>query len=176
MKAVYKAGTRRPTRTVMQEPHYLIKQYEKAGVDFNRMLLWEAAQVTGETIFQTVPERWHHAYQFFDIPVTADVQSPAHPLQVLKKAHPGSGFVAFKLDIDHNEIENTVADKLIEWHTDFPAINAGQFEFYFEQHVDFSPMRRWWGSTARQSGRTLGDSYELFLKMRRLGIRAHGWI
>jgi hypothetical protein len=157
-------------------PHHLIKGYERAGVNFDRILGWEAAQVGGNTIFAQVPERWYHAYQFFDIPVTTDVNSEGHPLQVLKKVHPGSGFVAFKLDIDHNEIENTVANKIIEWHDQFPSIQAGQFEFFFEQHVDLKPMRYWWKKTATESGRTLGDTYELYLKMRKLGIRAHGWI
>ena len=35
---------------------------------------------------------------------------------ILQQAHPGSGFVALKLDIDPNEFENTVAQTLIQWH------------------------------------------------------------
>ena len=97
-------------------------------------------------------------------------------LQVLKRVHPGTGFVAFKMDIDQNEIENTVVDKLIEWHEQFPCVKAGQMEFFFEQHVDLPIMRIHWKATATESGKKLSDTYELFLKMRKLGIRAHGWI
>ena len=97
-------------------------------------------------------------------------------LQILKKAHPGSGFVAFKLDIDQNEIENTVATSLIAWHEQYPFIRSGQFEFFFEQHVDLPMMRKYWKKTATESGRKIGESYDLFLQMRKLGIRAHGWV
>ena len=55
-------------------------------------------------------------------------------------------------------------------------MRAGHFEFFFEQHVDLSMMRKYWKHTATKSGRKLGESYELFLKMRKLGIRAHGWV
>ena len=84
-------------------------------------------------------------------------------VQILQHAHPGSGFVAFKLDIDQNEIENTVAQTLIQWHEKYPSVRAGQFEFFFEQHVDLSMMRKYWKHTATKSGRKLGESYELFL-------------
>ena len=97
-------------------------------------------------------------------------------VQILQHAHPGSGFVAFKLDIDQNEIENTVAQTLIHWHDQYPSVKAGQFEFFFEQHVDLPMMREYWKTTATESGRKIGESYELFLKLRKLGIRAHGWV
>lgn len=86
------------------------------------------------------------------------------------------GFVSFKLDIDQNEIENAVTQALIATHDQYPSIAAGQFEFFFEQHVDFPMMRPYWKATATESGRQLGGSYELFLQMRKLGIRAHGWV
>ena len=64
------------------QTHFLIREYEQQGVEFAHMLMWEAEQVTGDVIFETVPERWYHAYQFFDQPVSTNVSSEAHPLQV----------------------------------------------------------------------------------------------
>lgn len=84
--------------------------------------------------------------------------------------------MSFKLDIDQNEIENTVAQTIIASHAQYPSIAAGQFEFFFEQHVDLPMMRPYWKKTATESGCTVGDSYKLFLQMRKLGIRAHGWV
>ena len=63
------------------ETHYLVRQYEKQGIEFNRMLMWEAKQVTGDVIFKTVPERWYHAYQYFNQPISTNVTSDAHPLK-----------------------------------------------------------------------------------------------
>lgn len=160
------------------ETHHLIRTYEAQGIDFDRMLLWEGKPVTGEVIFESVPEHWYHAYQYFNVYVSANTSSEAHPLQVLQSVHPGTGFVAFKLDIDHSEVENAIADTLLKNHDLFPAIKAGQFEFFFEQHVQLDLMHKYWGGpdNAIDESKTLADSYELFLKMRKLGIRAHGWI
>lgn len=152
------------------------KTYERNGIDFNRMLLWEAKQINGNEIFSKVPAEWYPAFQYFDIPVTSDVSSLTHPLHILKEVHPGTGFIGFKLDIDHNVIESDIATALVNNHADFPAIRAGQFEFFFEHHVDFQPMRQYWKGTATNSGMVLGDSYALFLTMRKLGIRAHSWV
>ena len=46
-------------------------------------------------------------------------------------------------------------------------------EFYFEHHVAFLPMQTWWGNKVNG---TLADSYDIFLRLRQLGVRAHAWI
>lgn len=63
------------------ETHFLIREYERQGIEFSHMLMWEAKQVTGDTIFSTVPDRWYHAYQYFNVPVSTEVASQTHPLQ-----------------------------------------------------------------------------------------------
>lgn len=68
-------------RAVQGATHFLISEYEKQGVEFDRILMWEAKPITGETIFRTVPPRWYHAYQYFNVPVSTNVTSPDHPLQ-----------------------------------------------------------------------------------------------
>lgn len=45
-----------------------------------------------------------------------------------------------------------------------------------EHHVSFEPMqRRHWGASANPN-LTLADSFDIFLALRRKGIRMHGWI
>ena len=156
--------------------HYILRTYESNGISFDRMLLWEAEQVGGEVIMKFVPKRWYHAYQFFNVLVSTDVDANDHPLNLLKTVHSTPSFLAIKIDIDHAEIENKVLDTFIERGKQFPAVGSGQMELIFEQHVAFEPMLLWWGDSGRQSGKTIADSYNVFLEMRRMGIRSHGWI
>ena len=74
--------SREGMRAVQGATHFLISEYEKQGVEFDRILMWEAKPITGETIFRTVPPRWYHAYQYFNVPVSTNVTSETHPLQV----------------------------------------------------------------------------------------------
>ena len=156
--------------------HYILRSYESNGISFDRMLLWEAKQVGGDIIMESVPKRWYHAYQFFNVLVSTDVDAEDHPLNLLKTVHDTASFLAIKIDIDHAEIENKVLNTFIERGNEFSAVDAGQVELMFEQHVAFEPMLRYWKDSGRQSGKTLADSYRIFLEMRRMGIRSHGWI
>jgi hypothetical protein len=156
--------------------HYIVKSYESRGIEFDRMLLWEAEQVGGETIFQYVPKRWYHAYQFFNIKVGMDANAEEHPLNVLKAVHSAPSFVAIKVDIDTPDVENLVISTLIQRRAEYPSIAAGQMELLFEQHVHFTPMVLNWRNSALLSNKTLADSYNIFFKMRTIGIRAHGWV
>ena len=52
-------------------------------------------------------------------------------------------------------------------------------EFYFEHHVHNHPLTRrnfGWGPSVQQTNCTVVDSYEVFARLRQLGIRAHSWV
>lgn len=52
-------------------------------------------------------------------------------------------------------------------------------EFFHEDHVNFSEMLGWWawnGVKQFDPNRTLADSYQQFLTLRHMGIRAHAWV
>ena len=48
-------------------------------------------------------------------------------------------------------------------------------ELYFEHHVLYTPMWRYWQINT-VTNHTLVHSYALFGKLRELGIRAHSWV
>jgi len=45
-------------------------------------------------------------------------------------------------------------------------------ELFFEHHVH-GVMQKWWGHNVNG---TFADSYDLFGRLRRLGVRAHSWV
>ena len=75
-------------------------------------------------------------------------------------------FCAFTLDIDFPEVENALAQQLLENHGHLK-------EFFFEDHVDNPLMFGYWGN---KNKRTFEDSYALFAALREKGLRAHSWV
>lgn len=79
-------------------------------------------------------------------------------------------------DIDSWAIEGSLMKALFE----DPAALALIDEFYFEDHVKFSEMLGWWDNQYNPKqydpSKSLADSYQQFLRLRQLGIRAHSWV
>lgn len=83
----------------------------------------------------------------------------------MKKDYPDV-YTIFKLDMDDSEME-------MEWVEQLEAGFAD--EFYFEHHVAYPLMYLYWGEDMRKDVRE-SESMELFLKLRKKGIRAHSWM
>lgn len=45
----------------------------------------------------------------------------------------------------------------------------------FEHHVNVPEMMVHWKTSVQNMSHTLADTYALFSRLRRLGIRAHSW-
>lgn len=147
--------------------------YAKQGIAFDRYLLWEAYPILPTEVFKNVPKAELEKYQFYNIPVTADTQDEANPINILKRVAQPGDFVVFKLDIDNYKIEAALMAALL----DDPDTLALIDEFYHEDHVNFSEMMDWWDWNKQYDPhRSLADSYQQFLKLRQLGIRAHPWV
>ena len=78
----------------------------------------------------------------------------------------------FKLDIDSKKIESDIvyyllhhAEEELEWID----------EFLWEHHVSNYVMARHWKKTM-DTMMDISESYEFFLRLRQLGIRAHSWV
>jgi hypothetical protein len=149
---------------------FLVEAYKRRGIVFDRILLWEATPHNGTAVFDQVPRELHAAYQYINIPVSAERGDPGNPLEILKAITTTDDFVAVKLDIDTPLIENELVQQVLEDTGIWSRID----EFYFEQHVNFKPMRVYWGGDI-ETGMTLATSYELFSQLRQRGVRAHGW-
>ena len=147
------------------------KNYQQCGYSIERMLLWEAKTLSTEDIYRPVPKGAHHAYQYFNIPASADRNDPSNPLNIVKRVASPEDFVAIKLDIDFAELEMQFVDQML---TD-PGLDGLIDELFFEHHVAFPPFVKCCWDDTYDKGATLKTSYELFLRFREQGIRMHGW-
>lgn len=70
---------------------YIIAQYENLGIYFDRIWAWEvtAKPKYWDTVTDIVQGKLH----FYNKPVSSDVKSPAHPLQILKSIYQAGDFV-----------------------------------------------------------------------------------
>ena len=146
---------------------FFFEGYERNGIHFDRALLWEADTHAPGDIFKVVPKRLFHAYQYFNIPASVELKED-HPLLILKRIAKKDDFVALKIDIDNALIEN----EIVKYFLNNADVLSLVDEFFFEHHVSFGPMLRYWGSVAGD----LSESYDMFFKLRNKGIRAHGWV
>ena len=79
----------------------------------------------------------------------------------------------FKLDIDSGPVEQGTVDYLLDVENNDSLEYID--EFLWEHHVDNYMMNGHWGNGVDYT-RKISDSYQLFLKLRNLGCRAHSWI
>lgn len=69
---------------------YIIAQYEDLGIDFDRIWAWEVDKKP--TYWDTVSELVQGKLHFYNKPVSSDVKSPSHPLQILKSIYRAGDF------------------------------------------------------------------------------------
>eukprot|EP00995_Heteronema_vittatum_P009656 NODE_500_length_1339_cov_219.700000_g362_i1.p1 GENE.NODE_500_length_1339_cov_219.700000_g362_i1~~NODE_500_length_1339_cov_219.700000_g362_i1.p1 ORF type:complete len:169 (+),score=58.46 NODE_500_length_1339_cov_219.700000_g362_i1:527-1033(+) len=152
-------------------PRWFMETYAQKGVAFDRIFAWEAALGKNRPVFwDLVPEGVRAVLSFMEVPLSPRPNNTHSPTRFIRETATAEDFVAFKLDIDHNAVEEAVIQQLL---TD-PALAGLIDELFWEHHVNLSPMYKWWkGTTGRQ---TLAESYQWFLKLRQTGIRAHSWI
>jgi hypothetical protein len=151
---------------------WFVERYARHGIEFDRFLMWEATPMTDSRILKDIPPDLWHKYQYFNVPASVDTTNPAAPLNIIKTIAQRGDFVVFKLDIDNYEVEGSIVDQL----TSNPQLVELVDEFIYEEHVQFEPMVKCcWRRTAHPN-RTLHDSYQLFLNLRKMGIRAHSWV
>ena len=80
-------------------------------------------------------------------------------------------YVLFKLDIDSPMVESGNIHYIL--NQSFSIID----ELFWEHHIRYNDlMRPEWGPPALLPAITLRESYDLFLRLRQKGIRAHSWI
>jgi hypothetical protein len=70
---------------------YIIAQYGNLGIQFDRIWAWEAE--TKPEYWKTVSESIQGNLHFYNTPVSSNVKSMAHPLQILKNVYEIGDFV-----------------------------------------------------------------------------------
>jgi len=154
-------GRSTPTRT-----GWFYSQYERRGARFDRMLMWEGQQYENGEIWK-FPQKYTSSFQYFNMLADLDPNTEGNPLRVLHKIARNEDFVMLKLDIDQAK-EIIIVLALLE----SPNVLAVVDEFFFEHHTSTPMMARHWGTNVACN---LTETYNIFLQLRKSGVRSHGW-
>ena len=123
-----------------------------------------------------VPTRWKPFYHYYNIPISAPINSTDSPLFFIEHATEVDDFVAFKLDVDTPSVELPILQYILE----HPSIAEKIDEFFFELHFDCEVMMHLGWDRPQETtfmGKTFDRTFafEVFTKLREMGIRAHVW-
>jgi hypothetical protein len=161
---------------------YFANMWQRHGIVFDEIYAFEATTSPDE-FYKSIPTSfWSNrtTYQQGYVSSRLEDDAPATPFIPKFIQHHATvrDYVIFKLDIDSPGVE----EANIEYLVDNVANNAHLWidELFWEHHVYENPIMRlnWYsqGWTANQTDPTMRGSYNLFLKMRKMGIRAHSWV
>jgi hypothetical protein len=130
--------------------------------------------------WKSVPTNFNTRFHFRNIPVSADIDSDANPLNVLRDIADPNDFVALKLDIDTDSVEIPIAIQLASDPESLKLVD----EFFFELHYSCPVMSHLgWGKKMKvpkgyenRIELTRVGALEFFALLREGGIRAHFWV
>ncbi|KAI9018360.1 hypothetical protein DFJ74DRAFT_644472 [Hyaloraphidium curvatum] len=143
--------------------------YRDRGLKFSRMFLWEAGKLDPVPLFAQFPEDVRPFVHYYNIPVDRESNGMFNSFNAILATATEKDYVVVKLDIDNAAVEDAVASQLMG----SPQLASLVDEFYYEHHTNYNPMAQRWGCDERCP--RLSVSYNIFTKLRGLGIRAHSW-
>ena len=144
---------------------WFYQYYKRLGLQFDRIIAFEAASLSPKIAWEQVPDDALPAYTLINVGCT--VSGKFNPWMILQRLAKPDDHVIVKLDIDSFQIENNLIHQVINESRIHSLID----ELFFEHHVAVKEMLRYW----RSPPGALRDSYILFTKLRQLGIRMHSW-
>jgi hypothetical protein len=147
---------------------WLPEHYHSIGMEFDHVYAWEATKLDPDDVWNAIPPWMVHSFHWINVPCNEStsklIRNPIEMIKGLRKRD----FVVIKLDIDHPWLEMQFIDQILA-----PEVSAKIDVLFFEHHVKYVEMLRYWGHEPTQS---FSDSLTLFEKLRKVGIRAHAWI
>lgn len=146
---------------------WFVESYRKRGIDFERILAWEAEKHTVEKLFEQYPHDVAAVISYYNLPASPDITDKMSPVRMLKQLAKTDDVVIVKVDIDNDPIELAIVQSIMR----DPAVYSLVDEFFFEHHVSGNPI---WGGHKKIMNIT--ESYALFSELRHKGIRAHSWV
>lgn len=149
---------------------WFVDTLKNQGFTVDEYYGWEVTQMADAKIFNSVPKILLPHYHYFNIPAPTDVNDLANPLNIIKTLCKPDDYVVLKVDIDNSKVELEFVNQLLV----DPVLHSLVDEFFFEHHVNFQPMLKYWQTNKETM--QLSDSYEIFGALRKHGIRAHGWV
>ena len=165
---------------------WFVDSYRANGIEFDRILAWEAASVNHTKFWEAVPRDLKPRFSYYNTPVSGDPRSGDNLWYHVKALAREADYVVVKLDIDNNPLETALVRQLLADDALLGLID----EFFWEHHVWGSPLRKTrvslfgtknigWGTHMPAKGSqdsALHDSYRILTKLREAGVRAHSYV
>lgn len=151
---------------------WFVDEYRARGIPFDRVYAWEAKPHTDVAIYAPVPFSVADRMSYYNVPVDAREGARHNPWRTLRAMTTPEDFVVVKIDIDNSTVEEPLVAQLLADR----ALAGRVDELYFEHHVRNTPMWRCCWKQNTVTSHMLADSYEVFARLRELGIRAHSWV
>lgn len=157
---------------------FFVKFFQRYGIVFDKIFAFEG-NVNPSAFYKSIPNNWKDRIEYQQIYVSSSKEedsekSPFLPA-VISRSTCTEDYVMFKLDIDSPRVEEGSIDYILENANTTPID-----ELFWEHHVkgNYILARSHWKRSLRSTTRdmTLKQSYDYFLKLRQLGIRAHSWV
>jgi hypothetical protein len=135
------------------------------SLQFDRIIAFEAREYSPKTYWNQIPDDIMGLLTFINVGV--EKEGKFNPWNILKSIANIDDYVIIKLDIDRSVLENELVEQILRDESISSLID----EMFFEMHVTVNEMRPFWVHPPGQ----LKDTYILFTKLRKLGIRMHSW-
>jgi hypothetical protein len=148
---------------------YIIKTFQQFGIPFDHIYGYEVDAKNATDVYRQIPASLKHSYHWYNVGVSADNDSTNNPLTTVLSHFTSDDFVVVKLDIDTWSIEWPMVQLILQNEVE---IGRRIDVLYFEHHVLLGDMRYIWKDTRHGS---VLESFEIFTKLRQMGIAAHYW-
>ena len=151
---------------------WFVDEYRARGIEFHHIYAWEAKFHTDADIYGAMPFAIVDRTSYYNLPVDAQPGAKHNPWRTLRAIATPRDFVVVKIDIDNSTVEEPLVTQLLADRSLARLVD----ELYFEHHVRGTPMWTCCWRQATVTTHTLVHSYNVFSRLRELGIRAHSWV
>ena len=145
---------------------WFYEYFRAMSLRFDRIIAFEVEQYKPQEYWDQVPHDVVGSLIFLNIGI--NTTGKYNPWNILKSTARVDDYVMIKLDIDAPAMEKQLMYQILNDTTISSLID----EMFFEMHVRIIEMVHYWGVHAPGD---LRETYELFTKLRQLGIRMHSW-
>jgi hypothetical protein len=136
------------------------------GIEFDEIYGWELKPIDDAVYWNEWPPHLSHKMHFRNVPCSVEPDNPRNPLNILRRLYKPGDYVAFKLDIDNEPIEQALLQQLDDSTIGMIA------EFFTEIHFNITEMRE----DFKQSGKiSLSAVINELHEFRKRGLRIHYW-
>lgn len=139
--------------------------YAQQGIPIDHVFGWEMRAQNVSNWLASVPQFYSSKMNFYNEPISSDINSKNNPFNIIKSLTKPEDFVAFKLDVDNESVEKPLLYQLLN----DPQLQLLVDEFFYELEYTCTVLGR------TVADMTRGKALKVMKDIRALGIRIHAW-